>query len=88
MSYYTTLKEALDEKDSIGLLKSFSQRPIEKLGSLINDLNDVEKFAKSMYDTHSKLIGDVETIDPLLLEGALTKLEALSDKISEMEVAE
>ena len=88
ISYYTTLKEALDEKDSIGLLKRFSQRPIEKLGSLIKDLNDVEKFAKSLYDTHSKLIGDVETIDPLLLEGALTKLEALSDKISEMEVAE
>lgn len=88
MSYYTTLKEALDEKDSIGLLKRFSQRPIEKLGSLIKDLNDVEKFAKSLYDTHSKLIGDVETIDPLLLEGALTKLEALSDKISEMEVVE
>ena len=36
ISYYTTLKEALDEKDSIGLLDRFSQRPIEKLTSLIN----------------------------------------------------
>lgn len=88
MSYYTTLKEALNEKDIIGLLDRFSQRPIEKLASLIKDLNDVEKFAKSLYDTHSKLIGDIETIDPLLLEGALAKLEELSDKISEMEVAE
>ena len=34
------------------------------------------------------MIGEVETIDPLVLESALSNLEELSDKISEMEVAE
>lgn len=88
IGYYATLKNALDEDDSVGLLNRFSQRPIEKLASLIKDLNDVEMFAKSLYDTHSKIIDNVETIEPLLLERVLAKLEGLSDKISEMEVAE
>ena len=76
------------EKDNIELLKQFSQRPIENIASVIGDLKDVEKFAKILYDKHSKMIGEVETIDPLVLERALSNLEELSDKISEMEVAE
>nr|WP_298055575.1 hypothetical protein [uncultured Lachnoanaerobaculum sp.] len=88
IGFYFTLKSALVEKDNIELLKQFSQRPIENIASVIGDLKDVEKFAKILYDKHSKMIGEVETIDPLVLESALSNLEELSDKISEMEVAE
>ena len=66
----------------------FSQRPIEKLSVIITALKDVETFAKRLYATHSNLLGGVETVDPLMLEGALTKLEELSNMIEEMEVAE
>ena len=61
---------------------------IENLSKIIKALNDVEAFAKRLYTTHSNLLGGVETIDPLLLESALSKLEELSNRIEEMEAAE
>ena len=85
---YETLKNAVSSDDKIELLTLFSQRPIENLSEIIKSLNDVETFAKRLYTTHSNLIGDVETVDPLMLEGALAKLEELSNKLEEMEVAE
>lgn len=85
---YAVLKNAVASNDNIELLVLFSQRPIEKLSAIIKSLNDVETFAKRLYVTHSNLIGDVEPIDSLMLEGALAKLEELSNKIEAMEVAE
>lgn len=66
----------------------FSQRPIERLSAIIQSLKDVEAFAKKLYAIHSNLLGEVETVDPLMLEGARAKLEELSDKIEKMEVVE
>lgn len=85
---YEALKSALVSDNKIELLTLFSQRPIEKLSAIIKSLNDVESFAKRLHATHSNLLGDVETVDPLMLEGALAKLEELSNRIEEMEVAE
>lgn len=85
---YEALKNALASDNKIELLALFSQRPIEKLSAIIKSLNDVETFANRLHTTHSNLLGDVETVDPLMLEGALAKLEELSNKIEEMEVAE
>lgn len=85
---YKKLKEALSSDNKIELLMLFSQRPIENLSTIVKNLNDVESFAKRLYTTHSNLLGDIETVDPLMLEGALAKLEELSNKIEEMEVAE
>lgn len=85
---YEVLKNALGSVNRVELLALFSQKPIEKLSEIIKALNAVETFAKSLYTTHSNLIGDVETVDPLMLEGALAKLEELSNIIEEMEVAE
>lgn len=85
---YQALKNAISSDNNIELLTLFSQRPIEKLSAIIKSLNDVETFAKRLYTTHSNLLGDVETVDPFMLEGALAKLEELSNKIEEMEVAE
>lgn len=85
---YEALKIILVSKDKIELLTLFSQRPIEKLSAIIQSLKDVEVFAKKLYATHSNLLGEVETVDPLMLEGARAKLEELSDKIEKMEVVE
>ena len=46
----------------------------------------IETFALKLKDNHSKMLGDVDQIDPLILEGALEKLESLSNTIEEMEV--
>ena len=43
-------------------------------------------FYLKLKDNHSKMLGDVDQIDPLILEGALEKLESLSNTIEEMEV--
>lgn len=88
INQYQNLKNAISSDDRIELLKLFSQRPIENLSKIIKALNDVEAFAKRLYTTHSNLLGGVETIDPLLLESALSKLEELSNRIEEMEAAE
>jgi hypothetical protein len=85
---YNSLKKAMTLSNSMELLQVFSQRPIEKMEGLIKDLTDVETFAKRLYDTHSKLIGTADAVDPLVLESALSKLEEISDRIEEMEVAE
>ncbi len=87
LRYYEALKSSLELKDGMELLRVFAQRPVERMAVLINDLTDVETFANRLYDTHSKLTGGIEGIDPLVLEGALAKLEELSDRIEEMEVA-
>lgn len=85
---YTTLKNAAKCKDSMQLLLIFSKAPRERLDEIISDLMKVEKFAIERQDAHSKLLGDVEQADPLIVEGALNKLEMLSDTIEKMEVAE
>lgn len=85
---YEALKTTLVSENKIELLTLFSQRPIERLSAIIQSLKDVEAFAKKLYATHSNLLGKVETVDPLMLEGARAKLEELSDKIEKMEVVE
>lgn len=88
MGLYKTLKDAYANDDSIALLTVFSQRPIENLKAIMKSLKEVEMFANRLKETHSRLLGDVETVDPLIVEGALSKLEELSNKIEEMEVTE
>ncbi len=88
IGYYTKLKEALKSADEIQLLQFFSQRPLEELQSIIDVLTNVESFAAKLGEIHSKMLGDVEQVDSLILEAACEKLEELSNRIEEMEVAE
>ena len=88
IGYYQNLKEELENADTIELLQFFSQRPVEKMQSIIDALTLVEDFAKKQKEAHSKMLGDVEQVDSLVLEAACTKLEELSNRIAEMEVAE
>ncbi|MCR5638097.1 MAG: hypothetical protein K6F97_04570 [Lachnospiraceae bacterium] len=83
---YLTLKATLNEGNVIEMLERFSQCPIEKLESIINDLKNVEICAKNLYDKHSSNVEEGEKIDQLIVDGILEKLEALSDKITEVEV--
>lgn len=83
---YRLLKENLKSKDNMKLLQVFSEAPREKLDDIISCLSQVEAFALKLKDNHSKMLGDVEQIDPLILEGALEKMESLSNTIEEMEV--
>ena len=85
---YRLLKESAKNKDNISVLKVFSKAPREKLDEVISNLTQVELFALKLKDNHSKMLGDIEQVDPLILEGALEKLESLSNAIEEMEVEE
>jgi len=68
------------------LLQIFAKAPREKLDDIISSLTQVEAFALKLKDNHSKMLGDVDQIDPLILEGVLERLESLSNTIEEMEV--
>lgn len=83
---YHLLKESSKSKDNMKLLQIFAKAPREKLDDIISNLTQVETFALKLKENHSKMLGDVEQIDPLILEGALEKLESLSNTIEEMEV--
>lgn len=85
---YKKLKDALKNADEIRLLEFFSQRPLEELQSTIDALTNVESFAAEIGERRSKMLGNVEPIDSLILEAACTKLEELSGRIEDMEVAE
>lgn len=83
---YCLLKDIVKSKDNMKLLQVFSRAPREKLDSIISSLNQVETFALKLKENHSNMLGDIDQIDPLILEGALDKLESLSGIIEEMEV--
>ena len=83
---YRLLKDSSKSKDNMKLLQIFAKAPREKLDDIISSLTQVETFALKLKDNHSKMLGDVDQIDPLILEGALEKLESLSNTIEEMEV--
>jgi len=83
---YRLLKDSAKSKDNMKLLQVFAKAPREKLDDIISKLIQVETFALKLKDNHSKMLGDVDQIDPLILEGALEKLESLSNTIEEMEV--
>ena len=86
---YTNIKNALIELDDIDLLVFFSSRPIEALDKIINNLDAIEKYASVLEEKHRKLIGDTgQTVDPFIVEAALSKLEELSNRLESMEVAE
>lgn len=85
---YKKLKEEQKNVNEIQSLQFYSQRPVEKLQSIIDALTSVETFAAKLKETHRKMLGNVEQIDSLVLEAACTKLEELSNRITEMEVAE
>lgn len=85
---YARIKEDLSKLTGISLLEFFSQRPIEQLNEIIEDLNEVETDAARLQEKHKMLIGDEEFVDPPVLEAALTKLEELGDRIEKLEVAE
>ena len=83
---YHLLKDNSKSKDNMKLLQIFAKAPREKLDDIISSLTQVETFALKLKDNHSKMLGDVDQIDLLILEGALEKLESLSNTIEEMEV--
>lgn len=83
---YRLLKESAKNKDNMRLLQIFSKAPREKLDEIILNLTQVEIFALKLKDNHSKMLGDVDQVDPLILEGVLEKLEGLSNTIEDMEV--
>ena len=85
---YIRIQKALEELKGIELLRFFAQKPVEKLDSILKSLDEIEKFAETLEEKHLKLIGDTgQAVDPLIVEAALAKLEELSDRIEEMEVA-
>ena len=67
---------------------SFCNFSHKDLWSIIDVLTNVESFAAKLGEIHSKMLGDVEQVDSLILEAACEKLEELSNRIEEMEVAE
>ena len=85
IAIYLTLKEAIQSNDSMELLLIFSKAPREKLDEINSALTKIEEFAKTLQARHSKLLGNVREIDPLILNGALTKLDQLSNTIAIME---
>ena len=88
ISLYQTLKKAVQSNDSMELLLIFSKAPREKLDEINSALTKIEEFAKTLQARHSKLLGNVREIDPLILNGALAKLDQLSITISRMEAEE
>ena len=83
---YQLLKESVRNKDNMKLLQIFSKAPRERLDEIISNLVQVETFALRLKDNRSSMLGDIEQVDPLILEGALEKLKCLSDVIEKMEV--
>ena len=88
ISLYQTLKKAVQSNDSMELLLIFSKAPREKLDEINSALTNIEEFAKKLQATHSKLLGNIREIDPLILNGVLTKIDQLSNTISRMEAEE
>ncbi len=85
---YNKIKQALEKFDSIELLQFFSQRPVDKLDVILNNLDEIEKFADALETKHKQLLGDAGySVDPLLVDAALSKLNELSDRLEKMEVA-
>ena len=70
------------------LLLAFSKAPREKLDEINSNLSAVENYAKKVQVRRSKILGSVQDIDPLIFQGALGKLEQLSDTIEKMETDE
>lgn len=85
ISLYQTLKKAVQSNDSMERLLIFSKAPREKLDEINSAMTNIEEFAKTLQARHSKLLGNVREIDPLILNGALAKLDQLSITISRME---
>lgn len=83
---YRLLKDNSKSKDNLKLLKIFAKAPREKLDDIISSLTQVETFALKRKEERSKMLDDVVQIDPLIIDGALEKLESLSNTIEEMEV--
>lgn len=86
ISLYRLLKDSTKSKNNMKLLQVFARAPREKLDEIISNLTQVETFALMLKENHSKMLGEVDQVDPLILEGALEKLESLSNTIEEMEV--
>lgn len=86
MSLYKTLKKATQSNDSMELLLVFSKAPREKLDEINTALSEIENLAKEILARRSKMLGTVDQIDPLMLNGALNKLEELSHTIDSIEV--
>lgn len=86
ISLYNLLKDSAKSKDNMKLLQIFARAPREKLDDIILDLTQVETFALKLKDNHGKMLGDVDQIDPIILEGTLERLENLSNAIEDMEV--
>ena len=84
---YETMKQRLSSQDEIDLLSFFAERPVEAMNDTIKNLQLVEKKAVTLKEKHRTIAGGGETIDPLLMQAVLEKLEELSDRISEMGVA-
>lgn len=85
IAIYQTLKKAVQSNDSMELLLIFSKAPREKLDEINSALTKIEEFAKTLQARRSKMLGNVREIDPLILNGALAKLDQLSITISRME---
>lgn len=83
---YRLLKDGTKCKDNMRLLQVFAKAPREKLDDIISNLVQVETCAIKLKDNRSKMLSDVDQIDPLILEGVLERLESLSNTIEEMEV--
>lgn len=88
MELYEILKATLSNDDIMHVLRIYAGRPIEKLEEIITSLGAVEKLATTLQEKRSKMIGEIEQVDPMILEGALEKLEELSNRIEQLEVIE
>lgn len=86
MRLYNLLLSAEMETDMIELLRLYASNPSGKLQEIVSDLKALETFANKVEKDHRKADGNVDQIDPLIVENALDKLTEISDAIEKLEV--
>ncbi len=86
MELYNVLDESIKQDDMIDLLKAYSGNPSGELSNIVDDLTALEEFAQAQEKAHKKLQGNIEQIDPLLVESTLKKLGIISETLEKLEV--
>lgn len=86
MKLYNAVAQGVNQNNMMELLKVYSGNPCGELGAIVDDMAALEKFAQTQEERHKNLQGNVEPIDPLLVESALEKLGEISEIIEKLEV--
>lgn len=87
MKLYNAVSQGVNQTDMMELLKVYAGNPCGKLGVIVEDIAALEKFAQIQEEKHKNLQGNVESIDPSLVDSALEKLGEISETIGKLEVS-